>query len=141
MNAVIRNGIIVITRPNKLEKYIVDNLNAAIVSLKDHMLVKDDPVKFILKTALGLDQPHYPEWQPHAKYARENLADTDTALKFLTEHYREFKEVVEHMEDNFGKELYEQIFAKGFDLVRLTSMVYNEVIDQIAHALELYDEL
>ena len=137
---IIRNGIIAMLNPNKLEKYVMDSLNAAILRLKDHNLVKHNPPKYIIQTALGLDRPHDPEWQPHAKYAKDNLADTATALKFVSEHYLEFQEAVDEMTDNFGNEFYEHIFPKSFDLVRLTSIVYNHIVDKFAHELDMLDE-
>ena len=139
-NVRIIEGKVYANSPNPLEVYVMECINEAIDRLKDHVLVEEDPLKYVIRTILGLDQPHDPEWQPYARFAKDNLADTETALKFIGEYYTGFKEAVEEMVDNFGKKYYEHIFTKGFDLVRLTSIVYNHVVDQIAHDLEMLDE-
>jgi len=131
------DGKVYVDQPNDLEKYVIDCINSAIDRLEGHMLVKDYPLKYVIRTILGYDVPHDPEWQPYARYAKDNLADTETAMQFITKHYHDFMEVVNHMSDNFGKEFYDHIFHKGFDLVRLTVIVYNEIVDQIAQALHI----
>ena len=138
--AIKKDGKVHIDHPNKLEQYVIDCINEAVERLKEHILVKKDPLKYVIRSILGLDQPHDPEWQPNCRFAKDNLADTDTALKFIAEHYHEYKETVEYMIDNFGKDYYEHIFNKGFDLVRLTSIVYNVIVDKIANDLEMLDE-
>lgn len=140
INATIENGKVYIEKPNNLELYVQNCINDAVERLKGHELVKEDPLKYVIRTILGLDQAHDPEWQPYARFAKDNLADTETAMKFLTEHYQEVKEVVEHMVDHFGNDFYEYTFDKGFDLVRLTVIVYHEIIDQIAGQLNLRDD-
>ena len=133
------DGKIHLDNPNKLEAYVRDCLNDAVERLKDHNLVKENPLRYVIRLTLGLDHPHDPEWLPHARFAKENLADTETALKFITEHYQEFRKVVDDMMDNFGNDYYSIIFEKGFDLVRLTSYVYNDIVEQIAYDLQMLD--
>lgn len=135
-----KDGRVHMDRPNSLQRYVIDCINSAVKRLEEHILVKNDPLKYVIRTILGLDQPHDPEWQPNCRFAKDNLADTETAMKFITDHYHPFKETVETMIDNFGSEYYEHVFSKGFDLVRLTSFVYNEVVDQIAGDLNLRDD-
>ena len=133
--ATIIDGKVYVNNPNELEKYVIDCINSAVDRLKDHILVKEDPLKYVIKTILGYDIPHDPEWQPYARYAKDNLADTKTAMKFISNHYDNFVEVVNNMSNNFGEGFYDNIFKNNFDLVRLTIAVYHEIVDQIAHTL------
>ncbi|MXV74896.1 hypothetical protein F4Z99_11525 [Candidatus Poribacteria bacterium] len=134
------NGKVHVDRPNELERYVIECINGAVDRVEAYPPIKEDPLRYVIRTILGLDHPHDPEWQPYARYAKHNLADTETALKFIAEHYHDFKEVINDMAGNFGKEFYDHIFHKGFDLVRLTVNVYHEIVDQIALSLNMLDE-
>ena len=138
-NVRIYNQKVIIFEPNKLEKYVQDCINDAVERLKDHNLVKENPLKYVIKTIVGYDQAYDPEWQPYARFAKDNLADTETALNFIKEHYKEFKETVEEMADDMGADFYRCIFEKDFDLVRLTVTVYTEIAHKIGRITEILE--
>ena len=139
-NVRINNQKVIIFEPNKLEKYVEDCINDAVERLKNHNLVKENPLKYVIKTLVGYDQAHDPEWQPYARYAKHNLADTETALNFIKEYYKEFKEAVEEMADDMGSaDFYSFIFKDDFDLVRLTVTIYTEIAHKIGRITEILE--
>ena len=135
----IHNQKIIIFEPNKLEKYVEDCINDAVERLKNHMLVKENPLKYVIKKIVGYDQAHDPEWQPYAPFAKHNLADTETALDFIKEHYKDFKEIVEELADDTSVDFYGFIFKKEFNLVRLTVTVYAQIADKIGRLTNILE--
>ena len=139
-NVRIHNQRVIIFEPNKLEKYVEDSINNAVERLKNHNLVQEKPLKYIIETMVGYHQAYDPEWQPYARYAKDNLADTETALNFIKEHYKEFKEAVEEMATDMGSaDFYSFIFKDNFDLVRLTVTVYTEIAHKIGRITEILE--
>jgi len=139
-NVRIINGKIHIDQANKIELYVVKCINDAAERLKDHLLVKDNPLKYVITKITGYDQAHDPEWQPYAPFAKHNLADTETALEFIKEYYKDFKETINEMASDMGKQdFYPAIFHNGFDLVKLTVTVYTEVAHKIGDTIEIFD--
>ena len=140
MEVTISKGKLYTTDANSIEEYVVYCINEAIERLKDHNLVKENPVQYVLKKIVGYDDAYDSEWQPYARFAKHNLADTQESLKFIQEHYDAFKETVNDMADDMGKsEFYPCMFEKGFDLVRLTVCIYTEIAHRIGNQLELLD--
>ena len=126
--------------PNKLQKYVEDCINEAAKRLKDHNLVKDNPLEYVLKKIIGYDLAYDPNWLPHAAFAKENLADSQTALKFIAEHYEAFQECVDHMADGQGHDMfYKSIFSEGFDIPRLVTAVYVEIAHAAGISAEVID--
>ena len=140
IEATIINGKIQINEPNRLQQYVQDCINDAVDRLKNHVLVKDDPLKYVIETMVGHNEAHDPNWQPCARFAKENLADRQTALKFIENYYDEFQETINDMAHNIGKaSFYPSIFNQGFDLVKLTVTVYTEIAHIIGIATEIIE--
>ena len=138
MEATISDNKVYIENPNGIEQYVQDCINDAVDRLKNHNIVEPDPLGYIIKLITGYDEAFDPEWQPVARFAKHNLADTDTALKFITEHYDDFKEIVNEMAEDMGKDtFYETIFRETFDLVKLIVTVYTETAYKIGEATEI----
>ena len=140
MEAKISDNKVYMKNPNRLEQYVQDCINDAVDRLKNHNIVEPDPLGYIIKLIVGYDEAYDPEWQPVARFAKHNLADTETALKFIAEYYVDFRETVNDMAEDMGKDtFYECIFKETFDLVRLTVTVYTEITYKFGIATEILD--
>ena len=140
IEATIVNGKVYIDEPNQLQQYVQDCINDAVDRLKNHNLVKDNPLKYIIETMIGYNEAYDPNWQPCARFAKENLADRQNALKFIENYYDEFQEAVNYIADNTGKaDFYPSIFNEGFDLVKLTVSVYTEIAHAIGISVEIIE--
>ena len=137
---VISNGKVYITDPNDLQKYVQDCINNAAERLKDNLIVEGDILEYVIKKITGYDEPHDPEWQPVARFAMDNLADTQTALNFIGKYYNEFQETVDYMAENTGKgDFYKAVFYNNFDLVKLVVTVYSEITYEIGRITEILE--
>lgn len=140
MEATIRDNKVYIENPNGLQQYVQDCINEAVDRLKNHNIVEPDPLGYIIKLIVGHNEAYDSEWQPYARFAKHNLADTETALKFIVENYADFRESVSEMAESMGRDtFYEGVFDKSFDLVKLTVTIYTEITYNIGRATEILD--
>lgn len=139
-SATINNGKIEIYRPTALEAYVVSCINDAVERIGDNVHSGDNPLRYVVEGIMDLNQAYDPEWQPYARYAKDNLADTETALDFIKKYYSDIQDVVNYMVDNQGRDFYEYLFKDKFDLVKLTVCIYGEVTDQIARKAGVLEE-
>lgn len=140
LEATVSEGKIYVERPNRLQKYVEDCINDAVDRVKNHPIVEENPLEYVIKTIIGYDEPYDPKSQPYARYAKDNLADTDTALNFIKEYYDDFKETVDYMADQIGKrDFYSCIFKEDFDLVNLTVAVYTDITHTMGISAEIVE--